>query len=185
MLRLYACFRWGYIQNAEAICKFSLRLYSKCWGYMQVFAEAICKMLRLYAGLCENIDHLSPVEAWAGTELGNKNINVFWWSCLKTLKIWFGFTLEPWSNLRGWKSTFPDFAEAICVLLRLYEYHSLRLYSKCWGYMYFFAEALWILLRLCAGLCENIDHLRQVEAGAGTKLGNLSEKVRIASAFGI
>ena len=48
--------RKGYIQNAEAICTFSLRLY---------------------AGLCENIDHLSPAEARAGTELGNKNINVF------------------------------------------------------------------------------------------------------------
>jgi len=37
---------------------------------MQFFAEAICIMLRLYAGSCENIDHLSPVEAGAGTELG-------------------------------------------------------------------------------------------------------------------
>ena len=101
-----------------------------------------------------------------------KNINVFWWSCLKTHKIWFGFTLEPWSNLWGWKSTFPDFAEAICVLLRLYAHHSLRLYSKCWGYMHFFAEAICILLRLYAGLCENIDHLSPVEAGAGTELGN-------------
>ena len=27
--------------------------------------------LRLYAGLCENIDHLSPAEARAGTEFGN------------------------------------------------------------------------------------------------------------------
>ena len=44
---------------------------------MHFFAEAICILLRLYAGLCENIDHLSPVEAGAGTELGNKNINVF------------------------------------------------------------------------------------------------------------
>jgi len=44
---------------------------------MQFFAEATCIILRLYAGLCENIDHLSPVEAGAGTELGNKNINVF------------------------------------------------------------------------------------------------------------
>ena len=44
---------------------------------MHFFAEAICILLRLYAGLCENIDHLSPAEARAGTELGNKNINVF------------------------------------------------------------------------------------------------------------
>ena len=43
----------------------------------------------------------------------------------------FGFTIEPWSNLWGWKSTFPDFTQAICVLLRLYAHHSLRLYSKC------------------------------------------------------
>ena len=34
-------------------------------------------LLRLYAGLCENIDHLSPVEGRAGTDLGNKNIIVF------------------------------------------------------------------------------------------------------------
>ena len=44
---------------------------------MHFFAEAICILLRLYAGLCENIDHLSPVEAGAGTELGNKKINIF------------------------------------------------------------------------------------------------------------
>ena len=44
---------------------------------MYFFAEAICILLRLYAGLCENIDHLSPVGAGAGTELGNKNSNVF------------------------------------------------------------------------------------------------------------
>ena len=61
---------------------------------MHFFAEAICILLRLYAGLCKNIDHLSPAEARAGTELGNidhlspaearagtelgnKNINVF------------------------------------------------------------------------------------------------------------
>ena len=35
---------------------------------MHFFAEAICILLRLYAGLCENIDHLSPAEARAGTE---------------------------------------------------------------------------------------------------------------------
>ena len=40
---------------------------------MHFFTEAICILLRLYARLCENIDHLSPVEAGAGTELG-KNI---------------------------------------------------------------------------------------------------------------
>ena len=38
---------------------------------MHFFNEAICILLRLYAGLCENIDHLSPAEAIAGTELGN------------------------------------------------------------------------------------------------------------------
>ena len=41
---------------------------------MYIFAEAICILLRLYAGLCENIDHLSPAETRAGTELGKKNI---------------------------------------------------------------------------------------------------------------
>ena len=40
---------------------------------MHIFAEAICILLRLYAGLCENIDHLSPAEARAGTELGKKH----------------------------------------------------------------------------------------------------------------
>ena len=43
---------------------------------MHFFAEAICILLRLYAGLCENIDHLSPAEARAGTELGNKVNNI-------------------------------------------------------------------------------------------------------------
>ena len=38
---------------------------------MYFLAEAICIFLRLYAGLCENIDHLSPVDPGAGTELGN------------------------------------------------------------------------------------------------------------------
>ena len=44
---------------------------------MYFFAEAICILLRLYARLCENIDHLSPVEAGAGTELGNKTSMFF------------------------------------------------------------------------------------------------------------
>ena len=44
---------------------------------MQFFAEATCILLRLYARMCENIDHLSPVEAGAGTELGNKKVNIF------------------------------------------------------------------------------------------------------------
>ena len=39
---------------------------------MHFFAEAICILLRLYAGLCENIDHLSAAKARAGPELGNK-----------------------------------------------------------------------------------------------------------------
>ena len=67
--RLYAfrrgymnIFRRGYMHFAEAICNY-------CRGYMH-FAEAICSF-------CENIDQLSPVEAGAGTELGNKKINIF------------------------------------------------------------------------------------------------------------
>ena len=44
---------------------------------MYFFAEAICILLRLYAGLFENIDPLSPVKAGAGTELGNKNVKFF------------------------------------------------------------------------------------------------------------
>ena len=143
----------------------SLRLYSKCWGYMQVFAEAICKMLRLYAGLCENIDHLSPVEAGAGTELGNKNINVFLWSWFKIDRIWFGFTPEPLFNFRAIEKYFSgfcwgymhfaeaiwtSFAEAIFKMLRLYELFLLMLFAFCWGY----------LLR-----CENKDHLSLVELG--------------------
>ena len=42
--------RLGYIQNAEVICIFSLRLH---------------------AGLCDDIDLLSRVEAGAMTELSN------------------------------------------------------------------------------------------------------------------
>ena len=37
---------------------------------MYFFAETMCILKRLYARLCENIDHLSPVEAGARTELG-------------------------------------------------------------------------------------------------------------------
>ena len=41
---------------------------------MYFFTEAICILLRLYAGLCDNIDPLSPVEA--RTELDNKNTDM-------------------------------------------------------------------------------------------------------------
>ena len=44
---------------------------------MYFFAEALCILLTLYGGLCENIDHLSPVEAGAGTELSNKTSMFF------------------------------------------------------------------------------------------------------------
>ena len=40
---------------------------------MQVFVEAICKMLG-YMLQSKNKDHHSPIEAGAGTELGNKDI---------------------------------------------------------------------------------------------------------------
>ena len=43
---------------------------------MHFFAEAICILLRLYAGLCENIDHLSPAEARARNELGNISVQL-------------------------------------------------------------------------------------------------------------
>ena len=43
-------------------------------AFLHLFAEAICILLRRYAGLCENIDHLSPLEARAGTDLGNKYV---------------------------------------------------------------------------------------------------------------
>ena len=38
---------------------------------MNFFTEAKCTLLRLYAGLWENIDDLSPVEDGVGTKLGN------------------------------------------------------------------------------------------------------------------
>ena len=44
---------------------------------MYFFAEAICILLMLYAGLCKNIDHLSPLKAGAGSELGNKKTSMF------------------------------------------------------------------------------------------------------------
>ena len=36
------------------------------------FAEAICHFAEAICSFCENIDQLSPVEAGAWTELGNK-----------------------------------------------------------------------------------------------------------------
>ena len=54
---------------AEAICK-------NCRGYMH-FAEAICHFAEAICSFCENIDQLSPVEAGAGTELGNKKSTFF------------------------------------------------------------------------------------------------------------
>ena len=39
--------------------------------------------------------------------------------------------------------------------------------------MYFIAEAICILLRLNAGLCEKIDNLSPAEARDGTELGNI------------
>ena len=62
-------FRRGYMHYAEAICK-NFR------GYMR-FAEAICHFAEALCSFCENIDQLSPVEAGAGTELGNKKSTFF------------------------------------------------------------------------------------------------------------
>ena len=59
----------GYMHFAEAICK-------NCRGYMR-FAEAICHFAEAICSFCENIDQLSPVEAGAGTELGNKKSTFF------------------------------------------------------------------------------------------------------------
>ena len=41
------------------------------------FAEAICHFAGAICSICENIDQLSPVEAGAGTELGNKKSTFF------------------------------------------------------------------------------------------------------------
>ena len=38
-----------FLKGWETTFPDSLRLYSKCRGYMQLFAESMCKMLRLYA----------------------------------------------------------------------------------------------------------------------------------------
>ena len=60
----------GYMHFAEAICK-------NCRGYMR-FAEAICHFAEAICSFCEYIDQLSPVEAGAGTGLGNEiNSNSF------------------------------------------------------------------------------------------------------------
>ena len=61
-----------------------------------------------------------------------------------------GWHSEPYPIFKGLENYFPSFAEAICILLRLYEHCLLRLYSKCWGYMHVFAEAIFKMLRLYA-----------------------------------
>ena len=76
---------------------------------MKFFAEAICILLRLYAGLCENIDHLSPVDAGAGTELFHEAASRF-------IRFGLVYILNLSPFLKGWETTFPV---------------SLRLYSKC------------------------------------------------------
>ena len=57
---------------------FSQRLYAFRRGYMNIFrrgymhfAEAIYNFAEAICSFCENIDQLSPVEAGAGTGLGN------------------------------------------------------------------------------------------------------------------
>ena len=62
---------------AEAIYNFAEAIYN--------FAEAICSF-------CENIDQLSPVEAGAGTELGNKKFNIFLLKMVKFHKFMIGMT---------------------------------------------------------------------------------------------
>ena len=47
-----------------------------CKGYMH-FDEAIFNFAEAICSFCENIDQLSPVEAGAGTELGNKKSQNF------------------------------------------------------------------------------------------------------------
>ena len=65
----------------------------------------------------ENKDHLSPVEAGAGTELGNKNIKFFFHEVAsKFIRFGLVYILNLSPFLKGWETTFPV---------------SLRLYSKC------------------------------------------------------
>ena len=77
---------------------------------MYFFAEAICILLRLYAGLCENIDHLSPVEAGAKTELGNENINILFEVGSKLIEFSLVSLLSLGSTLWAWKSNCSRFS---------------------------------------------------------------------------
>ena len=56
----------------------------------------------------ENKDHLSPVEAGAGTELGNKKHQVFFHEvALKFIRFGLVYLLNLSQFLKGWKTTFP------------------------------------------------------------------------------
>ena len=105
------------------------------FGYYRVspnFLIMLELVLWLMLGLgCDNMHWKYQHKSWSKHQC-------FLWSCLKNHKIWFGFTSEPWFNFRGLDCTFPKFAKAICVLLRLY--------SKCWGYMNIFAEVIYCIM---------------------------------------
>ena len=68
----------------------------------------------------ENKDHLSPVEAGAGPDLGNKDIKFFHEVSSKFIRFGLVYIVNPIPFLKGWKSTFPV---------------SLRIYAFCLGYM--------------------------------------------------
>ena len=81
---------------------------------MNFFAEAICILLRLYAGLYDSIDHFSLVEDEAGTELGIQNI-IFYEVVSKLIR--FGLVLLLNLGPTSW-------AEDVLfrILLRLYAF---------------------------------------------------------------
>ena len=67
----------------------------------------------------ENKDHISPVEAGAGTELGNKDIKFCHEVASKFIRIGLIYILNLGPFIRGWKSTsqfrlgYVHFAETI------------------------------------------------------------------------
>ena len=145
-------FRRGNMHFAEAICNY-------CRGYMH-YAEAIFNFAEAICSFCENIDQLSPVEAGAGTELGNKKINIFWPKMVKFHKFMIGMTCGHGSILRCWESTFLLFAEAICISQRLYEHLTQRLYAFCRGYI----ELLQRLHALCRGYMQFLWEYRPTQS---------------------
>ena len=78
---------WTFISFIQALWHFVPHNFETRWNGI------ISKVQDIKYKINHNIKmHDSKV---SGMGHWGENINVFWWSCLKTHKIWFGFTLEP------------------------------------------------------------------------------------------